>query len=109
MAQTYKNGRTYYREHKASRGHGLCPVGGGSLPCYVADEQIGKIVESIELGPQWLEEVLTIVSLKDEVVRVSEQRQKVHEKLRRPTSMVSSPTKNTIGRRDRQSLNLNRW
>jgi len=49
----------------------------------VADDQVGKLVEAIELGPQWLEEVLAIVSLKDEVERVKKERHLVQEKLRR--------------------------
>ncbi len=81
-AQTYKSGRPFYREHKASRSHGLCP-GGGSVTCNVLDEQVSSLIEAIELGPQWLEEVLTIISLKDEVERVKNQRKAVQEKLRR--------------------------
>lgn len=53
------------------------------MSCHVPDEQIGRIVEAIELGPRWLEEVLAIISLKDEVERVKEQRLDVQEKLRR--------------------------
>ena len=82
-AQTYKNGHTYYREHKASRGLTLCPAHGGSIPCYIADGQVIKLVEAIELGPQWFEEVLAIISLKDEVERVKKERLAVQEKLRR--------------------------
>ncbi len=82
-AQTYKNGQRYYREHTCSRSHAVCPAEGASMPCHVPDEQIGRIVEAIELGPQWLEEVLAIISLKDEVERVKNQRQDVQEKLRR--------------------------
>jgi site-specific DNA recombinase len=82
-SQTYSNGQRYYREHKGSRSHGACEAAGGSIPCRVADEQIGRIVEAIELGPKWLEETLSIISLKDEVERVKEERGKVEEKLRR--------------------------
>ena len=81
-AQTYKSGKPFYREHKASRGHGLCP-GGGSITTTVIDEQISKLIGAIELGPQWLEEVLSIISLKDEVEQVKKKRQAVLEKLRR--------------------------
>ncbi len=81
-AQTYQNGKTYYREHKASRSHGICP-GGGSVTCPVIDKQITSLIEAIELGPQWLEEVLAIVSLKDEVEQVKSKRQATQEKLRR--------------------------
>ena len=42
-----------------------------------------KIISAIELGPQWLEEVLAIISLKDEVDKVKKKRQSVNEKLRR--------------------------
>jgi site-specific DNA recombinase len=82
-AQTYKNGRTYYREHRASRSLEPCPAHGGSMPCHVADKQVQDIVSAIELGPQWLEEVLAIVSLKDEVERVKTERQATHAKLKR--------------------------
>ena len=66
-AQTYNSGRSYYREHTGSRSHAVCPAEGASLPCHVPDEQMGRIVGAIELGPKWLEEVLAIISLKDEV------------------------------------------
>ncbi len=82
-AQTYKNGHRYYREHTGSRSHAICPAAGGSIPCHVADEQVGAVVGAIELGPRWLEEVLAIVSLKDEVERVKTQRQQLNERLRR--------------------------
>ena len=82
-AQTYKSGGRYYREHRGSRGHAICPASGGSIPCGVADEQIGKIVEAIELGPRWEEEVLSIISVKDEVEKVKEKRVKAQERLRR--------------------------
>ena len=81
-AQTYTSGKPFYREHKNSRSHGICP-GGGSITCPVVDEQISKLIEAIELGPQWLEEVLSIISLKDEVDQVKKKRQAVQEKLRR--------------------------
>jgi site-specific DNA recombinase len=42
-----------------------------------------RIVEAIELGPKWLEEVLAIINLKEEVVRVRKERHDVQEKLRR--------------------------
>ena len=40
-------------------------------------------MEAIELGPRWLEEALAIISLKDQLARVSRERAKVQEKLRR--------------------------
>ena len=82
-AQTYNSGRSYYREHTGSRSHAICEAAGGSIPCHVADEQVGRLVEAIELEPQWLEEVLAIVNLKDEVERVKKEREKTQEKLRR--------------------------
>ena len=82
-AQTYNSGRRYYREHRGSRGHAVCPASGGAIPCDVADNQIGKIVEAIELGPRWEEEVLSIVSTRDEAESIREKRQKVQERLRR--------------------------
>ena len=68
-AQTYLNGRRYYKEHRGSRGDKECPAHGGSIRCHVADDQIGKIIEAIELGPRWEEQVLSIISVKDEVER----------------------------------------
>ena len=82
-AQTYNSGSRYYREHRGSRGHAICPASGGSIPCEVADDQVGKIVEAIELGPRWEEEVLSIVSTRDEAESIREKRQKVQARLRR--------------------------
>ena len=82
-AQTFRSGGRYYREHRGSRGHALCPASGGSIRCDVADEQIGTLVEAIELGPKWEEEVLSIISVKDEAESIAEKRQKAHERLRR--------------------------
>ncbi len=81
-AQTYKSGKPFYREHKASRSHGICS-GGGSITCSTIDSQISDLIEAIELGPRWLEEVLTIISLKDEVDNIGKKRQNTQEKLRR--------------------------
>ena len=55
----------------------------GSIPCNVADDQVTKLVSAIELGPQWLDEVFTIISLKDEKEKIKRERQLVQEKLRR--------------------------
>jgi site-specific DNA recombinase len=82
-SQTFSNGQRHYREHKGSRSHADCEGAGGSTPCRVADDQIGRIVGAIELRPKWLEEVLAIVSLQDEVQRVKEERSKAEEKVRR--------------------------
>jgi site-specific DNA recombinase len=83
-AQTYKSGKPFYREHRASRSHGICS-GGGSITCSTLDEQVSRLIAAIELGPRWLEEVLAIISLKDEVGQVGKKRQAVQEKLRRMT------------------------
>ena len=82
-AQTYTSGSRLYREHRESRSLANCPSAGGSIPCERADEQIGKIVEAIELGPKWEEEVLSVISLEDEVERVKVRRKKLQERLRR--------------------------
>ena len=82
-SQTYHNGHRYYREHKASRSLADCPVSGGSVPCDIADAQINKLISAIELKPRWLEEVMTIISVKDEVESVNNKRNKNREKLRR--------------------------
>jgi DNA invertase Pin-like site-specific DNA recombinase len=82
-SQTFYNGLQYYREHKASRSHGICPSTSGAIPCSIIDDQIRQLIGAIELGPRWLEEVLAIISLKDEVNRVKDQRLTVIEKQRR--------------------------
>ena len=82
-AQTYKSGKRYYREHRESRSVAQCPAHGGSIPRHLADEQVGKIVEAIELGPAWEEQVLSIISAGDEVEQVEARRRKVQERLRR--------------------------
>jgi len=82
-SQTFYNGLQYYREHKASRGHGVCPSMSGAILCNIIDGQIRQLVGAIELGPRWLEEILAIISLKDEVNRVKDQGLTVIEKQRR--------------------------
>jgi site-specific DNA recombinase len=82
-AQTYTNGHRYYREHQESRSIEQCPAHGGSIPCEIADSKMGKLIEAIELKPKWQEEVLAIISLKDEVDRVRKERIAVQERLRR--------------------------
>ena len=70
-------------EQRASRSIEPCPAHGGSILCHTADRHVTKLIEAIELGPKWLEEVLSIISLKDDVDRVKKERQAVQEKLRR--------------------------
>ncbi len=82
-SQTYRNGNPYYREHKNSRGYGICPESSGSIPCHVADSQVIQLVENIELGERWLEEVLTIISIKDEAERIKKRRVEIEAKIRR--------------------------
>jgi site-specific DNA recombinase len=82
-AQTYVSQQRYYREHRASRSIEHCPSAGGSIKCDVPDEQIGRIISAIELGPAWQQQILAIISVKDEVDRIKEERLKVQEKIRR--------------------------
>ena len=82
-AQTYKSGQPYYREHRESRSLAQCPSAGGSITCDTVDEQMTAIVEAIELGPRWVEEVLTIISVTDDVAVVKEKRKKVQQRLQR--------------------------
>lgn len=84
-AQTYNSGNTYYREHKWSRSNGTCPAGGGAIACHTIDDQIQKLVSAIKLGSQWLEEVLAIIKLKDQIDKVKKDGQTAQEKLRRMT------------------------
>ena len=48
-AQTYKNGRRYYREHRGSRGSGACVNSSGSISCEVPDQQMDQLMEAIVL------------------------------------------------------------
>ena len=82
-AQTYNNGQRYYREHKNSRSYGSCPEKGNSIPCHTADEQAISLVQNIELGERWLEEVLTIISVKDEADRINKRINEIQQRLRR--------------------------
>ncbi|BCT56466.1 serine recombinase [Dehalococcoides mccartyi] len=82
-AQTYHNGRKYYREHKGSRSIDQCIAHGGTIPCEIVDKQMIELVSAIELKGTWLEEVLSIISLKDEVNRVAKEREQVTVKLKR--------------------------
>ena len=51
--------------------------------CDIADDQVGRLVEAIQLESDWLEDILARISLKDEVERVREERRAVHDGLRR--------------------------
>jgi hypothetical protein len=82
-SQTYKSGRRFYREHRASRSLEDCPYAGGAIKCNLPDEQMGQIISAIELGPMWQQQVMAIISVKDEVERVKEQRLRVKDKLKR--------------------------
>ena len=82
-AQTYHSGIPYYREDKYSRSQASCRAAGCSITCRIPDEQIGRLIETIELDPKWLEEVLAIISLQDEVERVKKSRQEINDKLHR--------------------------
>ena len=66
-AQTYARSQRYYREHRESRDIAVCSSAGGSIPCHVADDQVGKIVASIKLPPDWLDDALCRIDIKDEV------------------------------------------
>ena len=43
-AQTFQNGRRYYREQQGSRGAGYCVGRSGSMFCEIPDDQIGDII-----------------------------------------------------------------
>jgi site-specific DNA recombinase len=60
-SQTYKSGQRYYREHRASRSLEDCPSAGGAIKCDLPDEQMGRVISAIELGPMWQQQVLSII------------------------------------------------
>ncbi|KTB48855.1 Resolvase, N terminal domain/Recombinase zinc beta ribbon domain/Recombinase [Dehalogenimonas alkenigignens] len=82
-AQTYTSGNSYYREHKATRSIEDCRGHGGAITCSTIDNQVRELVSAIELGPKWLEEVLSIISLKDDVERIKKERDEVKARLLR--------------------------
>ena len=82
-AQTYSNGRRYYREQKGSRGNGFCVNRSGSMPCAVPDDQMGRIMGAIVLPEAWMDRVLARVHLADEVERIGHERQLTEQRLKR--------------------------
>lgn len=56
---------------------------GSSIKCDVAYEQVGILVQAIELGPSWLEQVLALVAEKDQIKDVEQTQGKIQEKLQR--------------------------
>ena len=82
-AQTFVNGRSYYREQRGSRGAGYCVGRSGSMFCEVPDEQMGEIISAIVLPEAWVDRVLAQVHLADEVERVGRERKKAEQRLRR--------------------------
>ena len=82
-AQTYKNGRRYYREHAHSRSLMACPAGGGSIPGEVADDQVGRLVTALVLPEAWMDRILARIQIEDENQRVEGERVRVQERLRR--------------------------
>lgn len=82
-SDTAKNGHAYYREQYGTRSHGECPSHGGSITCQVPDEQISRVIEAIELEPDWRERVLVRLNAHDEIARVRDERDRVVDRLRR--------------------------
>ena len=82
-AQTFVNGRPYYREQKGSRGAGYCVGKSGSRLCEAPDTQIGRIVSAIVLPDTWVDRVLAQVQFTDEVKRMEKERVRVRQRLAR--------------------------
>ena len=82
-AQTYNSSGRYYREHRYSRGLVECPASGGSVPCDMADEQVGRVIEAITLQTDWIDRVMALINVQDDVERIRNRRQQLEEKLRR--------------------------
>ena len=82
-SQTYTSGQRFYREHRASRSLEDCPSAGGSIKCLIPDEQIGRIISAIELGPAWQDQIMGMISVKGEVERVHEARRRAQDRLKR--------------------------
>jgi hypothetical protein len=81
--QTYNSGLSYYREHGGPRVEGVCINQRGSIMSHLADEQMGRIMEAIQLPDARLDSVLDKINLQDEAKRVEGKRTKVTEKLKR--------------------------
>jgi site-specific DNA recombinase len=82
-AQTFQNGHAYYREHRGSRGAGVCVEGAGSVRAEVVDGQVGALMEGLVLPEDWLTQALERIALHDEVARVEQGRAELKAKLQR--------------------------
>ncbi len=82
-AQTYRNGRRYYREQYGSRGAGYCVDRSGSVPCDLPDDQMGQIIGALVLPESWFDLLLARVHMADEVKRVERERKQVDQRLKR--------------------------
>ncbi len=82
-AQTYANGRRYYREQMGSRGSGYCVGRSRSMPCSVPDDQMGRIIQASLLPDACMDRVLARIHLADEVESIGKQRQKTEQRLKR--------------------------
>ena len=58
-------------------------VTGGSISCDIADDQVSKLVGAIELEQRWMEEVMAIIAVEDQVEETAGHRKQVRGKLQR--------------------------
>jgi len=58
-------------------------VTGGSISCDIADDQVSRLVAAIQLEPLWMEEVMAIIAVEDQVEVTANHRKQVAGKLQR--------------------------
>ena len=83
-AQTFVNGRRYYRETERLTG-GLDTAWADRAPCSARSQTSRwvNIISAIVLPDAWVDRVLAQVHLADEVERVGRERKKAEQRLRR--------------------------
>jgi site-specific DNA recombinase len=84
--QATKSGN-YYREMSSQRGYTDCPHQQTGVRTEVVDKQIHAIIEALTLPQEWLEEITEQVGDDEELVRVTQQRERLEAKRRRLRDM----------------------
>ena len=82
-AETLWHGRSYYRERKGTRSHGICVNEGKMVHTDVMDDQVAKIVESIKLDPSWERHMAGIINELDQRAQIESERHSLEQRLRR--------------------------
>ena len=80
--QSTKSG-SYYREMSAHRGYSDCPHQQTGVRTEAVDKQIHTIIEGINLPPDWLDEISEKAGDEEELIRVTQERDRLEAERRR--------------------------